>query len=595
MDESSPLAVHETATYQALHNDLIFSQICELIRSVQGYFGWLDLAFRLLRSLAGTCRAFYLPALKALWRNMKTIFPLVQTMPADCWEIVHSRSNFSTIDNIHKLKFTRPITASDCERFRFYAPLIRTLQTDYQPGDFVVNPNVFQSLGAVHRNEFREVILLPSLDELHWYVDDDDLIFPHFLMFVNPNLRKLSIGLGGDLNLRTSFLHQIPVMCPNLQSLSLPGGDDPARMVAVSNLLCYLPRLKSFSFDAISTDTFIRLSRHSELTKFKVEWLSFIDWNVVANQLQGRPAFPSLKKVEVYSATAQAHCHGLLESTRSSLCSVTFRMSDCQTGSSYYRLLTAIQYHCSQSLHKIYLMSSPESPDATAIHPNMDPLLPTHLAPLFAFPDLTCLDIDPTSNIEVDDNWIQKIAESLPKIQTFMLLSSKNSDPDRSPRTLPKLTINCLVHFALNCPHLEHLGLAFYAQGAELSEQVSRRPSLHPTNLGILTVGYSPIWPVDVYTVAAIFSDWFPNIYLIQAGPVSSGGSDDGPMMREMQGIWTRVEKTIPRILKIRDQERRSVSRSLAMNQSGSSGGNAETQPENVPNGTSNDAMDVDG
>ncbi|TFK67407.1 hypothetical protein BDN72DRAFT_961008 [Pluteus cervinus] len=579
--ESLDPALRETATYQALHNELIFSHICELIRVEDGYTGWFGLAFRLLSSLARTCQAFSPIALGAIWRDLDTLFPLVKTMPTDCWEIVHSRSEHARVDNIHKLRFTRPITASDCERFRFYAPFVRTI-LNYarraRSGTVIVDPNVFQFLGVVYRRSFQSEPLLPSLDDLHWSVMDD-LVFPHFVMLLNPNLREISIGLNGDVTLRLFHLTNVAVMCPELKSLTIFRCEDPIRMAAISYIFCSLPRLQTLWIEAVSTDTFIRFSKHQELAKLTLNTIDTIDWDVVETKLQGMPAFPSLKQFQVDSITV-AQCRQVLQTTHSSLRSIELSISDCHTGSSYYRVLTAIKDYCPCELQKISLSSF--APDGNDFNPSVDPLLPDNLVPLFAFPNLTHLSIRPSSDFRLDDHWIQKMAENLPNIRSFFLISH-NSEPGVA--IAPTLSINCLVHFSLNCPHLEELGLAFDARHATLPGKASRRPTIHPTRVEVVYVGHSPLW--DAYTVGAIFSDWFPKIYCISAGPIP-GSFEERPITQQLQQMWHEVRNTIPIIRKIRNQERRGIIEKLGREQNND--GNAALSA----NG-SDDAMDVDG
>ncbi|TFK66697.1 hypothetical protein BDN72DRAFT_843855 [Pluteus cervinus] len=580
-------AVQDTATYQALHNDLIFTHICELVKAEEGYLNWHGLALKLLSSLSRTCKAFSHIALKTIWRDLESLFPLVQTMPSDCWEIIHSRDENATVDHIHTLRFTRPITAGDCERFRFYAPFVRTILNhgrNGRAGDLLVDPNVFHFLGVVYRHQFENGPLLPSLDELIWCINDD-LVFPHFIMLLNPNLGKISISLDGDLNLRLYFLNDLIAMCPQLQSITIHSGEDLARIAGISPIFCLLPKLQSLSVEAVSTDTYIRLSKHQELAKFSLDSLDLIDWDVVDTKLQGVPAFPSLRDLEV-DGTTGTQFHRLLQTTSSSLQSINVKLFDFHTGPLYGRLLAAMKDCCSSTLQKVHLLSyGSEENDFT---PGGDPLIPDHLAPLLAFPNLTYLSIRPTSDVQVDENWIHKIAESVPNIRTFFLLSH-NSDPGITDP--PRLSIDCLVHFALNCPHLEVLGLAFDARGAVLSEKASRRPTLHPTRLNALYVGHSRVG--DPYTVAAIFSDWFPMIYHIRAGPVG-GGSREGLALRGLQQSWREVEDAIPMVMRIRNQERRGLIERLLGNPNGGANADGEDRTASGLNGALDGAMEVD-
>ncbi|TFK66705.1 hypothetical protein BDN72DRAFT_843862 [Pluteus cervinus] len=321
-------------------------------------------------------------------------------------------------------------------------------------------------------------------------------------------------------------------MWSQLKSLDIYRCNDPDRIAGISHSFCRLPRLQSLSVEAVSTDAYIQLSNHPELTNLKLGSLRTIDWDIVENNLQGMSAFPSLEGVEVDFAT-ETQCRQLLQTMRSSLRSIEVLLWDIHTGTSYCCLLTALKDHCPSMLQKISLGSYLRGANFT---PSADPITPDHLTPLLGFRNLTHLNIRPSSDIQVDENCIQKMTENLPRIRTFLLLSH-NSDPDVANRA-PTLKIDCLVHFALNCPHLTELGLAFDARWAALPYKAARRPTLHPTSLNLMYVGNSPVR--DTYTVAAIFSDWFPKIYTILAGPLP-GKMENGPKLQRLQKLWDNV------------------------------------------------------
>ena len=105
-------------------------------------------------------------------------------------------------------------------------------------------------------------------------------------------------------------------------------------------------------------------------------------------------------------------------------------------------------------------------------------------------------------------------------------------------------------------------------------------------DLNVLYVGNSPIW--DTYTVAALFSDWFPKIYHISVGPLG-GGVDpvEGSAFYRLQQLWTDVGRAIPMIMRIRNQERRGLTERLGRNLN-------EGQTAGTLIGVSDDAMEVD-
>ncbi|TFK67408.1 hypothetical protein BDN72DRAFT_843015 [Pluteus cervinus] len=565
MDESPDTQMQETATFQALNNDFIVSCLCDTVKSSPRLSDQLPV-------LARISKTFFLPAVKAIWTEVRTLLPLVRTMPSDCWEV--SSSQPENDNPIHHLRFTRPITVQDCERFRFYAPFIRRFYSfprTPRGGTVIVNPNVFHFLSATFRKEYSSINLLPSLDFLSWVVTDD-LEFPHFIMFLNPDLRHIILGIKGTLFVRLALISNIVSLCPSLESISLPHSEDPDAVVGISHIFTRFPRLRKLTIDAISNEALIELAQHPQLTNLLLGYIDTIEWDVVSPQLQAMmPNFQTLQTLRV-SRAIESDCIRLFKTIHPPLRRIVLFLEGSPTGSSYSRILTTIRAGCPLPVNLTDLVirsiADEADPNTVPVVPTLDPLVPVYLSPILGFTNLTDFDIRPFCFVDVDDAWIKQTTEALQKLKRFTLISESS---EIGSNHIIKVTLGALVHFALNCPLLESLSLEFDATRPLLPNKVSRHPRLHGSSLTTMRVGHSPI--ISAYTVAAIFSDWFPKLDLIHPGKL-----DGEDLAAEV--MWNEVLRLIPDIRDIRQQERVSFKRRLDTSE-------VVEQPS--------EAMDVDG
>ncbi|OBZ72428.1 putative feruloyl esterase B-1 [Grifola frondosa] len=121
---------------------------------------------RTVAALAVTCRAFHDAALDRLWWTLKGLEHLVMCLPSDAWEVSHDY-----------LTITRELSASDWERFDYYASRVRVLaftdkgdafETD-DTSSWYSQPRAkcwLDSFGPLFYD--RSSPLLPNLRRLEW-------------------------------------------------------------------------------------------------------------------------------------------------------------------------------------------------------------------------------------------------------------------------------------------------------------------------------------------------------------------------------------------------------------------------------------------
>ncbi|TFK66695.1 hypothetical protein BDN72DRAFT_880111, partial [Pluteus cervinus] len=520
----------EDAVYLALNNELIASQIC--FHSMPT-IGADKHTFTIL---ARTCRGLHLPAIVEIWRNLHGLAPLVMTMPNNCWEIAEPNEINAYQRSI---RFIRPISMDDCHRFRFYAKFVHSYHTGTRlpAGD----ASVYESLYLVMK-EHGEICLLPNLETLGWNTQLDST-FPFFTTLLHPYLKDIRITFK-DKQCRLDSVKDIAIRCPKLRGVVLRSSDDHTGIAAVSSAYPVLENLDSFSITALSTAAYLQLVEHPSLTELSIQNLATVDWTLVESRPQNFPSFPRLRKILLGPSKMETILHAFKFIDQPPLREIGLVTNDNQGGSAWGHLIRLISATAAGNFHQLEELyfndKGPLSIDPAVL---LGPLTPEHFQPLFSFKHLAEVEIHTYCPIMIDDQCIQRLAESWPNLKRLALHLLKNTlDPEYYP---PKNTIHSLIHFATNCPSLSILSLAFDARNPRLPDHTLGNSI--SSKLSILSIQCSPIG--DSQIVAAIFSDWFPQLNGVMCG---------GFLPMEDRKKWITVSAWLPLLRKVRMQERAS-------------------------------------
>ncbi|TFK66698.1 hypothetical protein BDN72DRAFT_131666 [Pluteus cervinus] len=545
MDQDDPMdgslfrgteELHHCAARLALTNELIASRICFHSQPEPGVY--YRQRYLTLTSVARTCKSLYIPAAKHIWKDINSLTPLIMTMPVDCWEIegpedvpLHQRY----------IRIKRSITAADCDRFHFYAQFVRNFYTGtFHLPDVREDSNIYESLFSVMKG-YGETCLFPNLEKLDWSVYLD-LTFPSFATLLHSRLQSVWISPKGE---QTSLrlIKELISRCPNLRSVTLAASlSDPT--TTLSSAISTLGSLTRLRVTSLSTDAYLRLAEHPNLKALSVSDIATVDWAVVERRPPKSLSFPRLEDIDLHMCSIENAIRTFRSMNRPPLRNIKIWIRGSpEPGLSLGSLFQSV--NTAQAFETLSHLDLDESwsGDLWKLGVLERSFIPEHLAPLFSFKRLVDVKIELSRSIIMVDSYIQKLAESWPAIERLVLLCTSEAQWD-----YPRNTIRSLVHFALNCPSLKELTLTCDARDPQLPEK--RLSSSISSKLSSLHVRDSPIG--NSAMVAAILSDWFPQLANISSGIYAMNELD------RAQREWEMVEEWIPRIRELRLQERRS-------------------------------------
>ncbi|KAJ7696349.1 hypothetical protein B0H16DRAFT_1841652 [Mycena metata] len=363
-----------------------------------------------LAALARTSKVFSGHALRLIWESV-TLKNLLGCLPPDSFKLTTTGEGYFTK---YTLQLLRPLQSSDFERVRIYAPRVKHLFSDPKLADL---SSVFPS-----GSPWLSQNMLPNLQSLHWWHDEDDFYLAQrcpqltnvlFLPRGALDLRSLAVsavsacvrGLHGIESLTVDMLNYAALQhlsrLPSLRHLGLgelasilPPHDDEASFPSLQTLY--------FSSEIASPSRFLEWANKIPLVKFTAEC----------------PAFSTADEVHrLFSAAGD----GI---TPSSLTEFTFDnefglFDDTSDGGDYF-------------------------------------IRSSSLRRLFCFTNLTAVSVLSAFGINLDDATITDMARSWRHIERLEFQSYYGTPA-------PRATLQCLAAFPKYCPHLIKLSLAFDA------------------------------------------------------------------------------------------------------------------------------------
>ncbi|KAJ7513086.1 hypothetical protein B0H11DRAFT_17440 [Mycena galericulata] len=153
---------------------------------------------------------------------------------------------------------------------------------------------------------------------------------------------------------------------------------------------------------------------------------------------------------------------------------------------------------------------------------------------LFAFINLTSLTFTSPVGIDLDDAAVSDLVRAWPRLE----LSSHFCGP-----TPPRVTLNCLHHFACHCPRLEKLSLML--DGTVSPTMETRTASQGQRALITLDVQHSPISKSISLSAAPFLLALLPEIQNILTARESYNNTTNDPDQGAaimFHGLWKEVE-----------------------------------------------------
>ncbi|TCD69579.1 hypothetical protein EIP91_007001 [Steccherinum ochraceum] len=489
-----------------------------------------------LFAIASSCRTFCDPALDALYRTVPNIATIFRCLPADAWYIEEAPSpvpEYQVVKTIHLKRFLREEDWKSVER---NARRVRMVGTGWYLGvseKWAISDGLFLSM----KHRFPPQ-LLPGEDEqrlfssvirMMWSFDKQDEAFylytPHlvgdrlvsFMSYATepPAVPTSPQAVGEAHALLAKRCSQLRKVCTFFEDDEWSGagdviGDAMARLALLTTYQVNIPHsllsAKALCGLPVLKEVVIRL-RYVDLVKF------------VSKIKAGTVFFPSLTGLMMY-ARELADCApfwNAVQSERMESIKISVHPPWMQVDDMKSTLETFARWRT--SLRAVTLTNFLPTPDEEAQldAPPARTVLQhvieaDTLLPLTQLPNLTHLSINMRVWIQADDECLHALAQALPKLQQFHLVSIGTP-----PFIIyPMSTVAAALAFAEHCPRLIELRLEL-DNTLPPEDIIQKAKDLRTQNHGLkhFEISYSmEIDAHDILDYANFVVNLFPNLVI---------------------------------------------------------------------------------
>ncbi|KAJ7048884.1 hypothetical protein C8F01DRAFT_1070070 [Mycena amicta] len=502
-------------------------QIPEIVWQVAGHVP--ETQRKTLLALALTCRLFQDPALDQLWHDPRpdTLQYLIACFPPGLMTTSLVAGKFVVTP-------LRPVTLSDWDRPRQYCARVRKYDFGY------ISCMKYTKALSLMSIWLPWPCILPRLESLGCDITrapepTQTVAAQQIKLFFSPTLRE--IQLLGPPALILSPLMMIIVREMPLTRLKIGNGVGPSEWTAgdctaISALARSLSRLQSLSVPGVDSDT---LQHLGTLVGLSCLHLNALPHDFIRTHHMGA-TFLALKELGISEADVPSVIRFLPLLANSPLQELTIVPTCDATTAQITQLYAAVATTISASSLRYISLDAFEDGDSTW-GVSRDVFLC-----LRSFPALTSICLRPPGGLDVDDSTVVMLVRACPLLETLRLEQHDST-------TL--LTLAVLIPIARHCPALRSL---------ELTLDASAIPSSHPTSpteervvqdcLAEMDIGYSRI--VKEFPVARFLSGLFPSLREVY----TSWGSENTAESTEMNSRWKEVEKLLPELRDIREEEK---------------------------------------
>ncbi|KAJ7062625.1 hypothetical protein C8F01DRAFT_1134753 [Mycena amicta] len=479
-----------------------------------------------LLALALTCRLFQDPALDQLWHDpgADTLQYLIACFPPGVMTA-------SLVAGKFVVTVLRPVTLSDWERPRQYCARVRKYDFGY--------------LACIKYSDALSLMsiwlpwpcLLPRLESLECditHVQEATVAAQQIKLFFSPTLRK--IQLLGPPALILSPLMMIIVRDMPLTHLEIATGYGSewtaGDCTAVSALARSLSRLQSLNVPGVDSDTLRHLTTLVGLSNLE---LNALPPEFLPTHHMG-PTFLTLKEFGISKADVPSVIRFLPLLANSPLQELTITPNRDATTAQITQLYAAVATAISVSaLRSISLDPSGNGDSTWGVSRDV-------FSCLRSFPALTSIFLRSPGELDIDDSTVVMLVHACPLLETLHL------GPHNSTTLL---TLAVLIPIARHCPALRNLGLTLNTSPIPSSHLPSlTEERVVQDRLTELGVGYSRL--VKEFPVARFLSSLFPSLREVY----TSWAWHDTPESTEMNSRWKEVEKLLPELREIREEEK---------------------------------------
>ncbi|KAG6837006.1 hypothetical protein H0H93_016466 [Arthromyces matolae] len=403
------------------------------------------------------------PALDALWKEQKTLGPLVQVMPSDLWKM----EEIPSFRKLALLTFTRPLCETDWIRFDFYASRIRVLG---ERVDDVLFPDPFPMI-FLHESvlaafsAFRPARqILPRLHTLTLTFGNEGSrmqeSIPHLEILFAPSIKRLNISqytVEANPELM-QFFPSFSSLCPRLEYLHVDGGDR-SDTTAIGQTILKMDHLRIINVAStieMTHDLMLHLSALSTLQSLATIVIPSDDltFRGVIPLIPGN--FQNLRRLFFHTPT-WSQAGSLLESFQCPLQKLSIELTRGDARLAPF-LKTLARHPCITTLTHVRLIDRISTIDA-------DPAeILRGLQVLSAMRGLEVLLIIHPCVRFLDDTWLLNISLACKGLQRLAIGDDHVDEQAEDARVQqPHMTLKGLVPLITNCPDIEQISIPIHA------------------------------------------------------------------------------------------------------------------------------------
>ncbi|KZT39032.1 hypothetical protein SISSUDRAFT_699036 [Sistotremastrum suecicum HHB10207 ss-3] len=347
--------------------------------------------------------------------------------------------DFSNDRDLSILRFVRPLTPTDWDRFRHYSPRVRRLSEEYFSGiDDLSRESMLDLISTIPAGE----AIFPFLHTLEW-LSATNLTRPFVTSLCHETILNVEFSTATDDFEWGAFLKHLVRQCPNIESLGFWPGPSWYDQIEVDfhSAIKSLPRLHTLdTCDTLVTPEVLQELSHRPhflnlwSCAFRAEEIPVHDPSEQMLDHQG--AFPALSNVAGICSRIMRLPKDVLEGP--SLTHLNVYVVD---ESNIPDLLALVSASCIKLRH-FSLMTAPRSISNTAFTADT-------LKPLLALQYIEVFVVDHSVPPRINDEDLDVFARSFPRLQHFELCPRAEGEPQiQSP------TLASLIPFAKHCRRL---------------------------------------------------------------------------------------------------------------------------------------------
>ncbi|GJE94339.1 hypothetical protein PsYK624_105080 [Phanerochaete sordida] len=477
-----------------------------------------------LVALARTSKALSEPALDGIWREMGSLDPVYQTLPAGVW----------TKDFGGQLVLAKaPIKPKDWARLVSYANRIHTLSLE---GGLVSRVNF---LKVVKYHLPRGVDLFNNLRVLRLVQNNPDAeFFLALSILLRPTLQTVALT-AASTDCVVATLSHAQFRCHDVQELHIAEAFGVLPMI--DHFVCLRTLVYDNPVDTVDLHLMLSLARLPHLRKLKIT--SRFTPNPPCSDAQPAeqdvPSFPALEELSLTRVADLKAVSDLLHLISSSaLCSVSLAY---EASAGLRELSNSLSQRGKLKLLHLESLAVPQA--GTSVFQHV-----MGLAALTELADVRLMDV--FSQDDLGSDGVRALTKYWGRLRTLHIVCKSWHDNSTTPKAVV-FNPGVLLSLATNNPHLREIRMAaIWPHGWQTSyERIGH--IRRDTPLRLLLCSASALGNDNAYDVAEYISHLYPNVDLTYEG------SEKGSYGQKYGSRWAEVKRLIGRIGRTRAAERR--------------------------------------